>query len=381
MSAPRIIVLGAGLAGAACAAVLAAQGGRPRLVAPDGAVPARGETLSARAAASLDILGWHDLLSPSLALPGGDRFSVWGGPRLARSPPPPGEHGGWHVDRPRLEAAVQARLAECGVERVVATAASVRQSARGVTVELRDGAELEADFLADCTGRAALTSEAGDRRRLDRLTACHAALPLADDVDAAASTLVEAVADGWWYSSPGPDRRLTVSFFSDADLLPAGISKHPDIWAGLVAATSATATRLDSLGLSLAAAHPRLAAAATIVSASPVDRRIVRVGDAVAALDPLASNGLAAALWSGVTAARGLLRLAEGSEAEIRGYGNAVLHGVLNQLRAQAALYRGEPRFRSGAFWARRADGAAGEAPWAPGGAAAGAAGSSLEIA
>lgn len=359
MSAPRIIVLGAGLAGAACAAVLAAQGCRPRLVAPDTAVPARGETLSARAAASLEALGWGDLLVPPLAVPGGDRFSVWGGPRLTRSPPPPGEHGGWHVDRPRLEAAVRSRLEACGVDHVVATADSVRQSSDGVTIALRDGRRLEADFLADCSGRAALTSEAGDRRRLDRLTACHAALPLADDVDAAASTLVEAVATGWWYSSPGPDRRLTVSFFSDSDLLPAGIGKDPEIWADLVAATSATATRLDSLGVSLAAALPRLAAAATVVSATPVDRRIVRAGDAVAALDPLASNGLAAALWSGVAAARGLLRLAKGSDAEIRRYGDGVLHGVLAQLRAQTGLYGAEPRFRTDAFWTRRSEWAA----------------------
>jgi flavin-dependent dehydrogenase len=373
VTAPHVIVLGAGLAGAACAAILAAQGCRPRLVAPDGAVPARGETLSARAAASLDALGWGDLLVPPLSLPGGDRFSVWGGPRLTRSPPPPGEHGGWHVDRPRLEAAVLSRLAAAGVERLVAAAESVGQSSGGVTVALRGGGVLEADFLADCTGRAALTTAPGDRRRLDRLTACHASLPLDDEVEAAAATLVEAVAEGWWYSSPGPDGGLTVSFFSDSDLLPAGISKDPAVWAGLVAATSATAARLESLGVSLADALPRLASAATIMSANPVTGRIVRAGDAVAALDPLASNGLAAALWSGVAAARGLLGLAEGSATAIRRYEDAVLGGVLGQLRSQADLYRGEPRFRSDPFWIRRSQWAADEAPGSAGDWAAGA--------
>ena len=375
MSAPRVIVLGTGLAGAACAAVLAAQGCRPRLVAPRGAAPNRGETLSARATASLDTLGWLDLLEPALALSGGDRFSVWGGPRLLRTPPPPGEHGGWHVDRRRLEAAVLARLADHGVERLVATAEGVRQSPDGIGVALRDGGALEADFLADCTGRAALTSAAGDRRRLDRLTACHASLALADEVDAAAATLVEAVAEGWWYSSPGPDRRLTVSFFGDSDLMPAGISKDPAVWAGLVAATSATAARLESLGVSLADARPRLAGAATIVSATPFDGRIVRAGDAVAALDPLASNGLATALWSGVMAARGILRLAEGSQEELRRYEGAMLGGVLGQLRAQAGLYGGEPRFRDHAFWSRRAERTAGGALASAGGAADGTAG------
>jgi len=356
VTAPSVIVLGAGLAGAACAAVLAAQGCRLRLVAPAGGTPSRGETLSARAAPTLELLGWQDVLDPASALPGGDRYSVWGGPRLVRSPPPPGEHGGWHVDRRRLEDAVRTRLVRGGVERVVARATGVRQTSRGVRVTVDGVGELCADFVADCTGRTALTAAAGDRRRLDRLTACHASLALADEADVAAATLVEAVADGWWYSSPGPDRRLAVCYFSDSDLLPARISKDPAVWAELVSATSATSARLLSLGVSLAEACPQLASAATIVSPTPWDRRIVRAGDAVAALDPLASNGLATALWSGTKVAWGILGLADGSDAEIRRYEAAILDGVLNQLRAQVGMYGGEPRFRTHAFWSRRAE-------------------------
>jgi len=354
VSAPRIVVLGAGLAGAACAGTLAARGCRPLLVAPADEAPNRGETLSARAGPTLEALGWQGLLQPALALRGEERYSVWGGPRLAVAPPPPGEHGGWHVDRRRLERAVLARLAAGGIERIVAKAERVAQAADGVTVALQGGETLAADFLADCTGRAALTAAAGDRRRLDRLTACHASLPLAADTEVAAATLVEAVAAGWWYTSPGPDHRLTASFFSDTDLMPAGVSKDPAVWAGLAAAAPATADRLASLGVSLADVLPRLASAATIVSSTPLDRRIVRAGDAVAAFDPLASNGLATALWSGVKAAHGILGLAAGTQTEARRYEGAFLDGVLGQLRSQAGMYGAEPRFPTREFWTRR---------------------------
>jgi flavin-dependent dehydrogenase len=355
VSAAEVVVIGAGFAGAACASMLAREGCRPLIVAPELTAPNRGETLSARAAPSLELLGWQDLLEPPLAIGGEERYSIWGGPRLVRTLPPEGEHGGWHVDRQRLERAVLARLASAGIGRITARAVGVSQWEGGVAVELLGGEALTAGFVADCTGRAALSAVAGQRRRLDRLTACHASMPLAEDAEAVAATLVEAVAGGWWYTSPGPDRRLTVSFFSDSDLMPSGIRRDSAMWVGLVGDAPATAERLRSLGVSLADARPQMASAASVVSAHLIDRRVIRAGDAVAALDPLASNGLATALWSGIQAARGIMGLAAGRETEASRYEAAFLDGILGQLRAQSGMYAAERRFRTHPFWTRRA--------------------------
>lgn len=349
MDANPIIVLGGGMAGLAAARRLSLSGHAPLLIAPDKPIPNRGETLSPKALPILEKLGWSHLLDDKTALAGKARFSVWGDAILRRSPSiePPGHH----IDRAALETAMARTLS--GVERLSCKATGIDHRPDGVAIRLDNGQTIEAPALIDCTGRAAFTSDR--RRRTGNLVCAWQILDPPDSAETLAATLIEAVETGWWYASPMPGNRLMAGLFTDSDLLPPGTGRDGAIWSQLLANADATRKRLESLGLADAPARPpQIAPASTIVSENLVQARILRAGDAAAALDPLAANGLATALWSGMSAADAAQALVAGDPLPARAYENAFLEGIAGQLSGQHTLYAAERRFTASPFWTRR---------------------------
>lgn len=349
----RIVIVGGGVAGMAAARRLTLAGHRPLLLAPQAEVPGRGETLSPKALPLLEQLGWAHLLDDGTAFAGEGRFSIWGNARLRRADDPHG--AGYHLDRARFETAMAAELS--GFDRHIGTARALHHHPDGVVVTLADGSTIDAAVLIDATGRAALSSgPAAGRRRLDRLVALYGVVALPDDAELAPATLVEAVEMGWWYMAPVPGQRMMLGLFTDSDLVPKGAARNGTRWLDLVASTQGIAARIDSLGLAdtLAACAPHSAAAASIVNAQLVEGRIIRAGDAAAALDPLAANGLATALWSGDAAAQAALALLDGDPREAETYERAYLFGIAGQLETQSSMYGAEGRFGAAEFWRRR---------------------------
>jgi flavin-dependent dehydrogenase len=351
----RIAVIGAGVAGLSAARRLVLAGQRPLLIAPEPAVPSRGETLSHTALRFLQTLQAAKLLEADSALPGEGRFSVWGGAALRKASDDEGR--GFHLDRARFERRMRELFITNDVERIALRVTALAHQRDGVALTLTDGRVIFADAAIDCSGRAALSSgAAAGRRRLDKLVAVWRVLDLADETETAAATLVEAVELGWWYMSPIPGRRMMLGLFGDSDLLPSGVAQHGALWARLAADTRAIAPRLHSLGLDqvLADAAPAVAPAASVSVAQLIEGNILRAGDAAAALDPLGANGLATALWSGIAAADAALGLVRGQAGAGEAYQRDYLQGIAHHLATQQAMYGSEPRFAEAPFWRRR---------------------------
>ncbi|WP_022724404.1 NAD(P)/FAD-dependent oxidoreductase [Rhodopseudomonas sp. B29] len=350
----RIAVIGAGVAGLAAARSLALAGERPLLIAPPHDVASRGETLSPQALPLLEQLQLGEVVDANNALAGEGRFSVWGDGVLRRADDSAGR--GLHLDRARFEQRMR-ELCDGMAERLDAAVSAMAHRPSGVVLTLADGRIIFAEVAIDCTGRAALSSgAASERRRLDRMVAAWRLLDLPDDAETAAATLIEAVELGWWYMAPLPGRRMMLGLFSDSDLLPRGLIQNGPLWARLAANTKAIAQRLMSLGLDqhLADAPPAMAPAATITVQHIVEGRILRAGDAAAALDPLGANGLATALWSGLAAAEAALGLVESNSAAAEAYERDYLAGIAHHLSTQRAMYQSEFRFADAPFWRRR---------------------------
>ncbi len=346
-----VVILGAGMAGMACARRLLRRGMTPLLVARGDDVASRGETLSFRAEPVLDELGWMDLLDAETALPCEGRYALWGSATLRRDDQQ--EQSGWHIDRAKLEARMAAELV--GIERLNGDARRVSHTDTHVTIDLADGTSIDATYVIDCTGRAAVTAGShAPLRRTDRLVATYCTFPLDDDSDVLAATLVEAVADGWWYMTIIPGGRSLLCFFTDSDLLPAGLRKDNAPWAKMVSQTKAIAARLDSLDLDPAAVELTFAAASTAAQVTLVEPRIIRAGDAATAQDPLGSNGLATALWSGLQAADSVIAWFAGDDSVAVRYEQRFLEGIEQFLATQHAMYGAERRFSDAAFWQRR---------------------------
>lgn len=226
MSTPHTLIAGGGPAGAVAALVLARRGVSVTVL-ESRAVPERkvGECLPPSLSPLLQHLGLIDLLEQDGHLRSlGNRF-VWGSPEPGERPFLTGTKGdGWHVDRQVFESRLAERAQAAGAEwRWGSRLTRCDRNGKRFRLEIENGSGievLEADFVADATGRRAQAARRlGARRiRYDRLVGT-AALLRSPAPDTDRYTLVEAVPEGWWYSALLADGRLAVAFMTDGDLL------------------------------------------------------------------------------------------------------------------------------------------------------------------
>jgi flavin-dependent dehydrogenase len=222
-------------------------------------------------------------------------------------------------------------------------------------LRLADGSQVNARFVLDCSGRAAVF---GRRRagqcRADRLVAAYDFLRSHDAaVELTPATLIEAAADGWWYAALLPDQRLSLAYFSDPDLLPRGLAHDAATWHALVASTRYVLRWLDDAGFRIDR-PPRLASAATTWLQPAAGEDWATAGDAAAAFDPLSSHGLTTALWSGRRAALAGAAALDGEPARLASYTETLGAAVHTYLAQRQAVYGRERRFADRTFWRRR---------------------------
>src|SRR5262249_39758515 len=132
---------------------------------------------------------------------------------------------GWHVRRPAFDDSLHDRLRLLGV-RVRSGARVARHAWIGdhwrIGLHDHPRAPIRARAIVDATGRGARIARAqgAQRRRLDRLVAAYWMLDVTDTSEDECATLVEAVPDGWWYTTAVPRDRRAVAFLTDSDLMP-----------------------------------------------------------------------------------------------------------------------------------------------------------------
>lgn len=354
-------MVGGGIAGAAACIALGRAGLEVGWIAPEGAAAAdrAGDSLAPAAGPLLASLGLSALLEGHR--PSNASFSAWGSDALAeRNAIVHLEGPGRVIDRPRFEATLRAAAAPlarrfaAGLERAEAADGTWR-------LALADGRTATARFLVDASGRAAVAArQLATRRRDDRLVAACAFLRHADPaVEPTPATIVEAVADGWWYAALLPDGRLSLAWFSDPDLMPRGLSRDLGAWRERIAATRHVTHWIEDAGFAVSA-PPRLESAGTtwLTPAAGAERGAgwAAIGDAAAAFDPLSSHGMTTALWAAARMAEVMPAWLGGDPAALERYARAVAEGVAAFRAQRAAIYRRERRFAGDVFWRRRTE-------------------------
>lgn len=358
-----VLVLGAGPAGATAAACLAPHcrvalvGGRAVH-----AGPAIGESLPASARTALADLGVWQIFQSGGHLPAWTRQSLWGSDQPSMQDAIFDPHGhGWHLDRPRFDAMLRTLARERGAH--LTHPAQVRRlhcAPEGghypwhCEMETADGPWMvRCRFVVDATGRSArVARQAGAQlQRQDRLVCLHTWLQGGAEVPAG-STLIEAAADGWWYSADLPGGTRVIAWHGDGDLASVqGCRTAGDLLE--------RARRTQLIGRHC----PPAAQALVPLRAAPANGQWpsqaagshwLAVGDASLAFDPLASQGLLHGL---VTGQMGALAVREhlGGNAQALPAWNRQLQQVAQAYRDNRARYYAmEQRWPNEPFWQRR---------------------------
>jgi flavin-dependent dehydrogenase len=369
-----VCIVGGGPAGAAAAVALRRSGIRSVLIdRPRRNEPFTiGENLPPAARPLLQELGVWDCLDADGHIRSPGNESAWGSSHLRSTDFIRDPHGyGWNLDRTRFDILLRETARRCGslVLEGAATAVGSRDRDRGWDVRLTPSApsgppdggsgpeRLRAAWLVDCTGRRrAVAGRLGARRIThDRLLALAARFRQPDEApdDPDAMTLVESTPQGWWYTARLPARRRIAVYLGDAGDTAMRMARSRSGYLSLLAGTHHVRKRLAARGYAMEAAPRALAA-----DSSRLDRFVgegwIAAGDAAVAFDPLSSQGILTALYSGLKAGRAVAALFTGDGHALEAYGRSLTSIYAVYLARRTEYYRQERRWSDRPFWRRR---------------------------
>ncbi len=341
-------VIGGGPAGLSAAIALARGGAKVALFDAQRAVPRqpRVETLQARLRPALSRIGAEGVLQAPDAIPAPGRVSIWSSASPHERPSIIDPHGpAFHVDRGKFRSALAAVAMVAGVNLFSGGRARATAAARGWRVTC--GAHtLDASFLIIGTGRDALPIAAPiSRHSADRLVAVFVhAKHTCGDRDS--RLVVEAAENGWWYRCPAP-QGFQIVFLSDADLVRSAACATNDWFTKLLAATE--------IGKGMTVVGPvRIVAADTYCREAVTGHRVIVIGDAAMAGDPLAGDGVTWSVTSGLRAAEIVLGCSKDRESALAEYSDTVSARFAEFLSARVASYGQVTQWSNSPFWSRR---------------------------
>jgi 2-polyprenyl-6-methoxyphenol hydroxylase-like FAD-dependent oxidoreductase len=348
------VIVGGGPAGAACATALA-RGGARCLLIERSQCPAwkAGEVVHPEVQVPLRELGLWERFAARGYLRSAGTVSLWGGEVAERSAAADPYGGAFFVDRGDLEAMLLSAAAAAGARVVRGAPLRDAHRSRGRWTlaascpGLRDAATTP--LLIEATGRGRSLVGAGERARVDRLTALLAYPAAGESRDRRFS--VEAVPDGWWYAAPLPEGKAVLAFLTDADLLPSGATARAAFFRQQVERSILTSTRF---ALANSVLDLRVAPAMSTIRRRLGGEGWVALGDAAATCDPLMGTGIAAALSKGLALAR-LLR-SQSTAVAIEQYTAAERTAFDQYLRSRQSIYRGDRSWPATPFWRRRGE-------------------------
>jgi flavin-dependent dehydrogenase len=354
-----ILILGAGPAGSTAALNLAPH--HRVLMVERTPMPAQrvGESLPPAARRLLTNMGlWDDFLLQGHRTCHGIR-SVWGAAipserDFLRDPDGPG----WHLDRARFESMLRNKAVERGAALLTCTTITsviALGDCWEVTLDAPTGAcQLRARVLIDAGGRGAMLSRRLGARRLRRSKLICGWL-YGRDVDHSGDGLahIEAAENGWWYSAPLPGRRRILAFHTDFDLPVAHTMRTTNWLIDSARRLPVLGRQLESVGF-VASTNMKLAAAHSAVSSPAAGPGWLAVGDAALSFDPLSSQGLFNALYTGLAGAQACDRNLDGDATTFDSY-LCEIDSIADVYQRNLNFWYGEEvRWSDSVFWQRR---------------------------
>ncbi|EUC12350.1 NAD(P)/FAD-dependent oxidoreductase [Paraburkholderia hospita] len=356
-----VLVVGAGVAGCAAAQLLARH---HRVLVLDRFTTPRariGESVPGASRRLLQRLGLLEEFEASGHRASLGQASLWGTSAVRYRDSLKDPLGcGWCIDRVVFDTMLRRAAQASGAQIVASTRLAELARSPGekplwlATFEMGElTVQVHANFLVLAHGRHQPFGElkmSMNVQYFDRLVCRFLTLPGDTECDALSGfSFVEAAPEGWWYRNTLPDGNWIVAYHTDSDLPSARQACRPEGFLELLRATQSMKATPVSCITSIQGTSARSQAANTMSGSD-----WCAIGDAVCAFDPLASQGIFNALYTGV-------RGAEAISARLRGDAQALtryrqqMGQVVRAYRANLGRFYGlERRFSNNVFWQRR---------------------------
>ncbi|MGF6705628.1 tryptophan 7-halogenase [Pseudomonas frederiksbergensis] len=344
-----VLVVGAGPAGAVCARTLALAGHRVLLVDDVRSSNRKvGENLIGAARPLLRDLGllpWVELSEPVTC---SGTLSAWGEDVLRSNDFIRDPNGiGWCLDRPRFDSCLREAAIAVGAQWRQVRLNAVQKDSAGWRASLSDGV-VSARWIIDASGRRSiLARRLGVSRRQDSdLVALYT---WRQSQSQETRTVVESSPHGWWYTATLPHERQVVALHVGA-ADASHIMRKQSEWSDLLAATQHIRGKCE----------PATPASlfSTDASGSSLDswggERWLAVGDAALAFDPLSSQGIFNALYTGLRGAQAVIGALAGRQQTLTKYSQQLMSIREAYLHQVAHFYQAEQRWRGYPFWDSR---------------------------
>lgn len=363
-----VLVVGAGPAGAAAALNLAS---RYRVLMLDcrernSTQTAFGECLAPAARRLLSDMGLFDSFVAENHSPCYGSRSVWGHDYAVETDFVRDLDGhGWHLDRGRFDTWLRAAAVERGALLISPSLVhSVQPKPSGQGWQTRiEGLDpdplVHAGILIDATGKFALLARrlGAKRETTEERLSCFWTVGVALETSGTAGfTMVEAVEDGWWYSAPLPAGRRALAFHTAPDLPASRLLRSPGDFLRLCEGTTLLAAALRQCRFSPVGERLNGTVANGGVLSPAAGHRWFAAGDAAIHFDPLSSQGLLNALFTGLASAEAADRVLRGEGPHsVAGDYQAIVQGIQEYYRPNLRQwYRMEDRWPTAPFWAPR---------------------------
>ncbi|HLJ86803.1 MAG TPA: NAD(P)/FAD-dependent oxidoreductase [Candidatus Angelobacter sp.] len=344
------IIAGAGPAGSVAAHVLARNGCRVLLA--DGVPHKKFKAGEALPGAALRIL--RELQLPlsnerGLHTQIGGNLSSWGSEELIAADflhDPDGP--GWRLDRLQFDADLRTAALRSGAIFKEVRVLDACRDGKAWSIKFDNDETATARWIVDASGRSAVLSRklGATWKRDTQLTALYTVGKAGDDIRLN-RTIVEAVPEGWWYAALLPSGAAIAGFHTLQERA-ASLAACPTAWRQALNETR-----------HVAGAFPNLIFDSSLRALDASGGRLlpfgedgwIACGDAALSFDPIASQGIFSALYSGMMAGKTIHASLTGDTKALDLY-TSRLEEVrrIYSLRC-LSMYRAEKRWPGSRFW------------------------------
>ncbi|MBS7253590.1 NAD(P)/FAD-dependent oxidoreductase [Flavobacterium branchiicola] len=360
-----VIVAGAGPAGCAAAIALKLAGIKVCLADKELTTDYKvGESIpgaTIRLLNRLGINGIDDLLHKNQYNPCHSNASAWGSEEwVYQSGLKNPEGGGYHINRILFDEAIKTKATSLDVPMFTAlidqiSILSDEEASQKFLIQFKNDTykNITAKWIIDATGRkVAIGRKLGIKKnRIDnQMAAINWVKAPPDDTDSA--TRIKSTANGWWYTALLPNQKRVIGFQSLPDTI-SQMHKNPHLFFQEFNESQILPYKITS-----ESSVKNIAVEAGLsISESITENRLLCVGDAALSFDPLASQGIFFALYSGIKGAETIINCLNDGSLENKNLADYKL--IINQVfnenkKALRYFYLNEIRFQNHPYWKSR---------------------------